>query len=358
MNNTTVITKPEQVTPAWLTAVLRQKGVLPNGRVQAIRRETFNSTNARMTRLHLQYENATATSLPASLMLKIVRSEPGDFGASEVDYYLRDYIDLPQAPLVSCYHGAYDADQCVYHLLLADLTTTYQENWEKPLTLAYGRALAEALATLHSHWWGTERLQKTGINWPYTQQIDRHLENITPGLAPLLAATKGEIPTEWESRLRRILEQHPRAMRQRMTEDTHFTLIHGDVNPGNILSPKSGETPLYLIDRQPFSWSFTHWLGVFDLAYPLGLWGDPLLRRKLEMDILRHYHTCLQQRGLTDYSWTQLLQDYKLCLLQLVYNPLAWCAEPEDVQRMKWAWLPQLKRAMTAVTDLDCLDIL
>ncbi len=355
---TAVITQPEQVTPAWATAVLREKGVLAHGRVQTIIPEALPSQNSNMTRLRLIYSPAAPPDLPPSLMLKIVHTEPGEFGASEVDYYVRDYVDLPQAPLVPCYHAAYDGEHHVYHLLLADLTTTHQNNWQKPLTPAYGRALAEALAILHSRWWGTDRLQQTGIAWPYPQQIDRHLENVSRGLEPLLAETKEDIPEEWGTIIRQILEAHPRAMHTRMSQDPHFTLIHGDTNPGNILSPIQGETPLYLVDRQPFAWSFTHWLGVFDLAYLLGLWSEPPLRRQLEMDMLRHYHDMLRQQGVAGYSWAQLVADYKLCLLQQVYVPLAWCVNADDVQKMKWVWFPQLQRVMTAVSDLNCLPLI
>ncbi len=353
-----VITHPEELTSTWVTAVLKEKGVLSNGRVQTVSFEPLDSQNSNMFRLLLTYEGTENGEMPLTLMLKIVRTKPGEFGESEIAYYLHDYLDLPEAPLVPCYHAAYDGSRHAYHLLLKDVSATHHNNWQKPLTLAYGRVLAEALACLHSHWWGTKRLQQTGINWPYSSQIERHVATVSRGLGPLLGEIKGEVPQKWIKNIQQILAEHPAAMYARMSQDDHFTLIHGDANPGNILSPSAGEKPLYLVDRQPFAWSFTHWLGVFDLAYSLGLWGEPVLRRQFEMEILRFYHEHLQKYGINDYGWAQLVQDYKLCLLQQIYVPLAWCTDHEEMGKMKWVWFPQLQRIMTAVADMNCLEIL
>ena len=347
-----VITEPEQVTSEWLTAVLRKKGVLQNGRIQTITPQPLSSQNSNMTRLLLTYAETDAPELPNSLMLKIVLTEAGEFGASEVDYY----VNLPNAPLLSCYDAAYDGERHAYHLLLKDASETHVVNWERTPTLAYGRTLAEALATLHTHWWGTDRLQKANIQPPTARQIDHNINQARPGLEPLLAHTEGEIPPEWAATLPQILAHHPAAMHRRLLQDNHFTLIHGDANPGNTLSPILGEQPLYLIDRQPFDWSLTVWLGVFDLAYQMGLWWDTAVRRQLEMDVLHHYHTCLTKQGVTNYNWSQLLTDYKLCLLQQIYVPLNWCTVAEDREKMDWVWLPQLYKIMTAVFDLNCLD--
>jgi hypothetical protein len=303
-----------------------------------------------MTRLHLTYDDAAEGARPPSLMLKIVLTEPGEFGPSEVEYYTRDYVGLTDAPLLPCYHAAYSAEQHAYHLLLADVSATHHNNWETTPSLAYGISLAGALAILHAHWWGCVAVPAA--------QIDRHMAHVRPGLAPLLAHAEGEIPTAGVEALHRIVQDHPAAMRVRIGQDNHFTLIHGDPNPGNILTPIAGDGPVYLIDRQPFDWSFTAWLGVSDLAYLMALRWQPERRRQLEMDVLRHYHACLQQRGVTGYTWEQLLADYKLSVMQMAYVPIEWCVWEEDRERMKWLWLAQLQRVMTAVFDLDCLDSL
>ena len=344
-----VLADPSQATAAWLTGVLKAKGVLVNVRVNSVMAEPLPSDNSHMTRLHLGYENRTEGDLPDSLMLKIVITQPGEFGSSEVDYYTRDYAGLPDAPIPLCYHAAYSAGQHAYHLLLKDLSATHRNNWETAPTPAYGRSMAEALACLHAHWWGQ-------VLAPVAQ-IERHVAHVRPGFEPLLAHARDEIPTAWVEALHQIMSAHPAAMRARLAQDGHFTLIHGDPNPGNILTAVAGDGQVYLVDRQPFDWSFTAWLGASDLAYMMALWWDPELRRELEMDVLRHYHASLQQRGVTGYTWEQVLADYRLSLMQMVYVPMEWCLLESDRERMRWLWLVQLQRVMAAVFELDCLGL-
>ena len=136
-----------------------------------------------------------------------------------------------------------------------------------------------------------------------------------------------------------------------------FTLVHGDVNPGNILSPLEGDRPVYLIDRQPFDWSLTTWLGVSDLSYMMVHWWDPERRRELEMPVLREYHASLRRRGVCGYGWDELLRDYRLCAVQSLYVATEWCVKEEDRARMKWVWLPQLRKSMAAFFDLHCDEL-
>jgi thiamine kinase-like enzyme len=142
----------------------------------------------------------------------------------------------------------------------------------------------------------------------------------------------------------------------RAQEANGFTIIHGDVGYGNILVPRTGDRPLYIIDRQPFDWSLTTWLGVYDLAYAIVLDWDVETRRQLEMDVLRHYHEWLIKRGVRGYSWDQLFDDYRLSAAMGVYIAVEYCRGGIN-ERWLPAWMPMLKRALTACDDLHCADL-
>jgi len=146
-------------------------------------------------------------------------------------------------------------------------------------------------------------------------------------------------------------------MRERGHDAAGFTLVHGDVNPGNILAPRVGRGRVYLVDRQPFDWSLTTWLGVSDLAYMMVHWWDSALRRQWEIPILRRYHDALVGRGVADYPWEQLLRDYRLCAVQSVYVAVEWLVLEGDRTRMRWIWEPQLHKAMAAYLDLRCAEL-
>lgn len=133
-----------------------------------------------------------------------------------------------------------------------------------------------------------------------------------------------------------------------------MTLVHGDLNPGNLLVPRAGPGPVLFIDRQPFDWSLTRWLAASDLVYAIVPWWDTPVRRRLESSVLLHYHAGLRARGVTDYPLSTLQADYRLCVAMAIAVAVEWCVLDSDRERMHWLWTRQLHRALAAYEDLSC----
>ncbi|MFN2167974.1 MAG: hypothetical protein ACK2U9_17165, partial [Anaerolineae bacterium] len=290
-----VISNLNQVTSTWLTAMLSCSDALTHGSVTAFEVDSGSGNWSANGRLRLHYADGAQGSLPTSLFLKMVELGDADavetFDDSEVTYYMRDYSDVPDAPLVRCYDAAYSAEQRRYHLLLDDLTASHVPAYEKEPDLAYGLALAEALAVLHARWWGAERLAEAGAPIHDAAHIQRFVDIAAPGVPHILRYFTPALQPGWPELLHNLYAQHPAAIIARARDINGFTLIHGDAGPYNILVPREGERPLYLIDRQPFNWSLTTWLGVYDLIYAMVLRWEVATRRALEMPVLRAYHS-------------------------------------------------------------------
>jgi hypothetical protein len=355
--NDQVITNAQQVTADWLTAALAGSGALRAGRVRAVDVEGEKSTWSQIVRLRPHYDDDAAGELPTALLLKICAGDDAVFGPSEVDYYARDYVDLADAPIPRCHDARYSDAPRAYHILMEDLSATHDNTWRMPPTLEHGQAVAEALATLHAHWWGPERLCAIGSGMPGAPEIERYIGHIRQGLEPLIATLGDTLDPAWHQALLDIFAHHPAKMLQRIRDDVGFALVHGDVNPGNILAPRMGGGRISLLDRQPFDWSLTAWLGVSDLAYMMVHWWDSELRRAWELPILRHYHQQLMRRDIVGYTWDQLLRDYRLAAVQSVYVAVEWCVLEEDRTAKRWIWEPKLQKAMTAFFDLRCADL-
>lgn len=356
--NDEVLTHPDQVTAEWLTRVLNRSGALADGEVAAFEMEAQERILSTIVRLRVHYSAGARGDRPAHLFLKMVNMDQDEdfLGPSEVEYYARDYVGLAGAPLVRCYDAAYSAEQRRYHLLLDDLSASHVEAWQKPPTLAYGLALAEALACLHAHWWGAERIAAAGHAIPDAPGIERFVALGRPGVAPILGAFADQLLPHWPEAIHELFDRHPRAMLARTSGGDGFTLIHGDVNGGNVLVPRDADRPLYLLDRQPFDWSLTVWLGVYDLAYAIVPRWEVEIRRRYEMQVLRHYHEQLAARGVRDYPWTRLVEDYRLSAAMGVYVATEWCRGGIDWE-WQHVWLPMLQKTLTACDDLNCREL-
>ena len=294
-----VITDIEQVTTEWLTAALAASGALTRGAVASFELGAGQGNWSSNARLNVKYTDGAQGSLPRRLFLKMVNTDLGDqsFDASEVTYYRRDYVDVADAPLLRCYDAAYSEDLGRYHILLDDVSETHVTAAEKEPSLDYGLALAEGFAALHARWWGGQRLVEAGAPMHSASHIRNFVAMAEPGVDHILRRFSSELKPHWPDAMRELFARHPQAMIERTMDPNGFTLIHGDPGEQNILVPRQGDRPVYIIDRQPFDWALTTWLGVYDLAYAIVLDWEIETRRQCEIPILERYHARLIEHG-------------------------------------------------------------
>jgi thiamine kinase-like enzyme len=350
-----VITSLDQVTTAWLTDVLRRSGALDQGAVAAFDMDTRQRELSANAKLKVQYTVESQGDRPQRLFLKLVNIDMEDefFGPSEVNYYARDYVGLQGAPILRSYDAAFSEAKQRYHVLMDDVSETHVEAFARAPTLEYRLALAEGLAVIHARWWGTKQLAEAGEALPSAEKIKRFVDIAQPGAGHIIKHCSNELKAHWPDAILALYARHPQAMIERTQDGNGFTLIHGDVNHNNILVARDGDRPIYIIDRQPFDWSLTIWLGVYDLAYAIVLEWEVETRRRLEEPILRYYHDQLIRNGVHNYSWEQLFADYKLSAAMCVYVTTEWCRNRLNEQT-RLIWLPMLQKTMTAFDDLEC----
>ena len=353
------IPPPDQIDRRWLTGVLKRNGTLISGGIRNLQVDALPSTNSHIVRIRVEYDSEACGDPPQSLILKTVEAGAGFIHTSEVDYYTRDYLGLVDAPIPKCY-AAHASANGSYSILAKDLSLTHEKDTSP--TLKYGLAVANSLARLHAFGWGEERIRRLGGCIPDDSRIEQYVGHVRQGRDALLEATRMDIPDSWRQAILDVFQYHPGKMLQRTQDSAGFAVVHGDVNPGNVLYPITNrewtrmdpntEAKVYFLDRQPFTWSLTTWLGVSDLSYLMVQYWDTSLRRELEMPVLREYHRQLVAYGVGGYDWDQLIADYKLCAVQAVYTVAEWCIN--DRERMRWLWRLELERAMHTFFDLGC----
>ena len=305
-----LIEKSDQVSAEWLSGVLGE----------TVSHVEITST-ASSWASHAGIVAATASGRALRLWLKMCLGKT--FGRSEVDFYTRDYVGLANAPLVPCFDACF-VPGVGYHLLLTDLSERFRDRKIAEPTLEHGLAIAAALALMHQHHWETAAP-------PNESQWNRYFDQIRPGVLPLERAT--------DRSFRHRFELHTKELLNRWHDPQGMTLLHGDLNPTNVLTPKGAESPVYFLDRQPFEWSLTYGLAVYDLAYALVPWWPDTFRTLHEQTILRHWFERLNQHG---YSWDQAQRDWSLSVEQCLHVPFEWCSDPETEVSMRPLWQWQL----------------
>lgn len=260
MTTDKVIINLEQISAEWLTAVLAQSEALTRGAVQSFEFGTGQGNWSTSANPKVIYTNDAQGNLPQRLFLKMVDTDLGNgefFGDSEVTCYTRDYVDVKNAPLLRCYDAAYSKEINRYHLLLEGVLESHIEAYDKNPTLEYGLALAEGLAILRARWWGKTRLVEAGLSGHDAKHIQNFVDIAELGVTHIVEGFSSELKPHWAELMRELYAKHPQALIKRSQDLNGLTIIHGDVGSANVLVPRDGNYPLYIIDRQPLNWSLT-----------------------------------------------------------------------------------------------------
>lgn len=353
-------------TLAWLTDVLRQSGALTTGSVTSCEVADNAAFNSSARHLYLTYSADAPGDAPQRLFLK--RNLPEAWairaGAREVAFYTASTSMADCLPMLpSCYGVAYDSASGASWLLLCDLSETH----EPPVTRAQliaGEdvpsderllAIVEAVAGLHAAWWEhpslaegalqvsewyrdrahfDETLTEFATNWAAFRQIVG--DSLPADIMTLCEATLAKLHGAWESKLS-----------ARMAARKQLTISHGDCYLSQFLCPLPGspDATTYLIDFHGACGD----LPAMDLVFLFATFWTPEQRRQddREQRLLRHYLAGLHAHGITDYTWEDLVADYRLSLAYMLFYPV-WDAINGS---SRGYWEPKLRRLAAAAVD-------
>lgn len=369
----TYIPLADPVTPAWLTAVLRDAGVLPRGEVTGVEIQGTSAFNSSTNHLSLTYSAGAPHQAPARLVLKRNTSQRWSIeaGAREVGFY-SCISALPAHPPVvpTCHAAAHDQTTGNSYLLLQDYSATHAS----PVTRAQQIGITEGvppqaaldatvttLAELHAFWWqhpllGTE-VARPG--WWFTEcwPADRYEEHLQSLWQPFLAREGHLIPDDWrriyELTLTEIRPFWARYLEPRFQSGHNLTLGHGDSYLANFLCPRiPGSGPTYLLDWQ----SPRVDIGTLDLVNLCATFWTSEQRREEQREerMLRRYHDNLLARGIPDFAWPDLLTDYQIALIDWIFYPV-WDSNNGSAPTY---WQPKMRCLLEAFRDWRCEEVL
>jgi hypothetical protein len=350
----------DQVTPEWLTAVLRVHGHLDRGRVVGVRLRGGASAAGGGPgfrpdhRLEVSCSGDAPSGAPRKLYLKAEDGAVDGLGGKKEIAFYRDVApSMVQSPGLPCYGAAHDAESGAYYLLLKDASDTHLTvEREAPAPRRDMEMALDLLASLHAFWRG--RLQPAGeIGLVDSALIDGQDTYDFGGYVDYLG---DRLSTERRHIYERVLAALPELLKRRFCEGEGLTLVHDDAHIWNFLLPCDPEQDrVYLVDWEQWGAS----VGPHDVAYMIGLFWYPERRARMEKGLVRHYYERLPEHGVAHYSWHACWYDYRLFAIRNLMVPLwAWTW----ARRGGWRWgfhrWMQLEKAMSAFQDLGCAELL
>lgn len=349
-----VLTHINQVSPEWLTACLRAKGVLPQGRVLSVMHQAASGEEKTQGTMAVQYSADAPASAPAKFFLKMGAGDASEDDDMEKEvYFYQHFAEDTAVYTVHCHDTSYATDPAHFHLLLTDMSDTHNHtSWPLPPTPTQMGMAVDTLAGIHAQWWNHPNLQTMQRREYQTELVpgtwlgiwERQLTQYLDFLGDRLSAPR-RATYEW------VLPRLIPLLHQRLQGREHFTLIHQDAHHYNFLFPRNPETDVArLVDWA--TWNIGP--GGCDLAYLIALFFFPEQRAYLEQPLLRRYYDRLLLLGVSGYSWDALWDDYRLYVIYNLFIPVEQFVF--DVPAHVW-WL-HAERAFLAYEDLNCVELL
>lgn len=347
----TVVSSLAEITPEWLTTVLRAAG-FDHVRITALELDAGETSFCITASIRPIYEGPPG---PQRLFLKFSKArhpvstpETGH----EVVFYRQIAPRTPAAALVPCYGAVYDPAAHKLHIVLEDMTKTHfsEPPSQLPIELPYAEMVVDTLAEIHAAWWHEPPFEVAGQPAPNAAELAERIARVRAQVGEFLDFIGGRLSATRQRTYRTVTAALPK-LYTRLLDERGFTVVHDDVHVGNVLYPRTPEFgTIRLVDWQ--TWHVD--LAVKDLAHMMAVLWFPDTRSRLERPLLRRYHAQLVAAGISDYDWDRLWQDYRLCVLRKLFLPPHLWATGHTPN----IWWNHLERVMLAFEDLECAALL
>lgn len=352
-----VITTPEQVTPEWLTSVLRKNGFLKRGKVISVQNKlTKTLPLSVVARLEVGYSVNVPATAPSKLFLKISRTDlsqavSSELNGKEVAFYRTIAREMNNPHLIRCYDAAYSSELGKSHLLLDDLSEThFQPESPLPPAIVYCELAMECMAQLHAFWWEHPRLGREIGKLFDESELSAFVGEVEKNVVSFIDFLGARLSVERRKIYDRLLASKYKVW-QRLTDAAGLTVTHGDAHWWNFLYPRDTDKHRVCL----FDWQLWHVdVGARDLAFMVALGGYAERRSAIERNLIRRYYDSLIAHGVRNYTWDDCWNDYRWSAIRNLNIPVVQWSQGRSAE----LWWSNLERAMIAYEDLGCSELL
>ena len=356
-----VLHGPDELTPAWLTTVLRGSGALADDGAAVASFAVTPIGTGQMGdsfRVGLTYDG-DAGAAPATVVIKFAAQDETSRNTGQAlrsyEVEMRFYREVAARSALQvprCHLAAIEDDGSWFTLVLGDLAPASQGDQIAGLSEAQVRACAVALAGLHGPCWEADDL--AGLEW---------LNRVTPETAEFTALLISTLYPGFIERYGDQLSSEDREVCDRFIERLSpylgdlsgpRTVVHGDYRADNLLFTDGG-SDVTAVDWQTVAWG----RGPGDVAYLVGLsFADRAERAAVEESIVREYHAALEGFGVQDYPWEACWRHYRLGAFTTLIMSIAPSMLVERTERGDEMFMTSLRRGASQIRDLGALALL
>lgn len=348
------VVDPLGVSPNWVSTVLQACNI--DADVDSITMDTVGTGQLGETRrYHLSYKGKQPTHAPATLIGKFpsdneVASTTGKemgFYRSEVMFYRelahRAVIKTPQV-----YVSEID-DVGEFVLLLEDMAPAQAGDQMRGCSVEQARQALSEAAKLHAAFWNDRDLMSE--DWLYvpagaqgfytTELMESSWQHFEKTYADKMDPAVIKVCDKF-------IRSHASWNAPR---DLPKCFSHNDFRPDNMLF---GGERVAIVD-----WQTSNFLGTgMDVAYFLGGIFERDVRRNNEIELLHGYHDELVANGVGDYSFDQLMADYRHYSFAILAVAIAATVIVKQTERGDRLFMHMVTGGAYQAIDNDAVDIL
>lgn len=347
--NDTIIERPSDLTPEWLTAAVGA------GTVTAFTSERIGTGQmSECYRIALTY--ADGRDGPATVILKVAATDPMSrqtgLALGLYEREVRFYSEVAPrlgGPIAQCFHTSYDPETGIFALLIDDAAPAVVGDEIRGATMEDARLALTELGRLHAPVIGSDTFAEADwlnrespmnqalITQLYAAFIDRYGEAITPDQRMVC---------------QRLVDNFDAYLAEETAAGRPKGLVHGDYRLDNMLFGRPGSLrDLTVVDWQTVTWG----PALTDVAYFIGCALRTEDRRSNYDELLRAYHEGLGPNPpltLDDVRDGVRRQSFFGVMMAVVSSMLV-----ERTDRGDEMFLTMMERHSSHVLDSGALDI-
>jgi hypothetical protein len=353
-------TSPAEITAEWLTDALRSSGAISSATVTSFEAKIIGEGAGfmgQLAKLSVRYDR-DEPGAPDSLIGKFPAAFQENrevamffrFYEREVNFY-EQIAKRVSMRVPRCYFSAFEPATGDYALLLEDMAPAIVGDQLAGCAGERAELCIKELAQFHAMWWDSPELAK--FDWMPSLDADWYRQAVVKGYSDAWGPFDQYFGEKLTPRIRSVAKEFVDHIDPFMTylASPPITIVHADYRLDNLFFG-DGTTcaPLGVID-----WQITvRGRGTFDVAYFTGGTMDPAGRKATERDLLKLYHSTLEEGGVRGYSFDQCWEDYRRSILfMIVYAVIAIGSLDLANERGTAVFTAILNRTASAIEDLN-----